>query len=332
MHKTLQEKLVCPRCHGELSWQISSETPIRVESADLDCKACGVSYEVRDGIGNFLLPDHESRDLWREAESGLTRYLREHPRVRTRLLEGPVDRLSPADLFFRAMALEERQAFKEAREVESLARERLYTEAYIDCRESQTGFVIDKISSAKDTVVDLASGRGYLVERILTATDRHVVATDVSPIVLRRNRVRLEAAGLYARSSLLAFDARRTPFRTRSVETLTSNLGLPNIAEPEGLLEELRRIVSGLFLCITHFYPEGDNVNAAALREAGLSSLVHRRMTLARFRAAGWSVEVRNECRGVARPTPPSDLFEGASIDAFPVQETSLTWCVLEAR
>jgi hypothetical protein len=156
-----------------------------------------------------------------------------------------------------------------------------------------------------------------------------VVATDFSPRVLRHDRRRLEHEGLYDRVSLLAFDARHTPFQSGAVKTLTTNLGLPNIQEPGNLLRELRRITGGPFLAISYFYPEHDEANGARIRELGLEALLFRHHALARFHEAGWQVTVANTCQGIARPTPTSVVLAGAKIDALPVAETILEWCVL---
>ncbi|MGC8839721.1 MAG: class I SAM-dependent methyltransferase, partial [Anaerolineae bacterium] len=158
------------------------------------------------------------------------------------------------------------------------------------------------------------------------------VATDFSPRVLRRDRRLLEHLGLRERVSLLALDARRTPFRDGAVATLTSNLGLPNIEHPGDLLRELRRAVSGTFYAISHFYPEEDEANGQVIRGAGLEALLFRRPCLEAFRAAGWEVDVANACRSRALPTPTGVLLEGAGIDALPVAETTLEWCTLVAR
>jgi hypothetical protein len=150
--------------------------------------------------------------------------------------------------------------------------------------------------------------------------------------VLRRDRRWLESFGLYEPVSLLAFDARRTPFKDGVVKTMTTNLGLPNIEEPGPLLRELRRVVGGTFLAISHFYPEDDQANAATIRQAGLSAVLFRRAALEHFVAAGWQVEVANLCTGSACPTPASAVLEGAGIDGLPVAETMLEWCVLVAQ
>ena len=98
------------------------------------------------------------------------------------------------------------------------------------------------------------------------------------------------------------------------------------------MLRELRRIVKGEFLAISHFFPEEDETNAAAIQEAGLSPLLFRGSALDHFAAAGWQTEVANMCMGEALPTPHSALLDGAAgVDALPVAETVLEWCVLLA-
>jgi uncharacterized protein YbaR (Trm112 family) len=332
MHKYLIEILVCPLCHGELDWTLSEQDENRIERGRAHCAACGATYHLRQGIGLFLTPDLPRDDLWEQVDSKLIQYLGQHAEVERRLMDVPLDTLAPADLFFRALVLEERRDYEAAKAVEALAMEGIYTPAYRACSQSQFDYVLEQLSEVEGPIVDLASGRGYLVERLAGSLGQPIVATDFSPRVLRNNRRRWEHFGLYDRVSLLAFDARRTPFRDGGVKTLTTNLGLPNIEQPDKLLPELRRFVTGNFLTISHFYPEDDQVNAAALGEAGLSKLLYRSSAIPLFSSAGWEVKIANLCAGEARPTPKSVILEGAGIDAFPVRETTLDWCVLVAN
>ncbi len=332
MHEYLIELLECTLCHGELAWTIAERQGNRIETAQARCASCGATYPVREGIALFLTPDLPRNDLWNAVDSRLTRYLREHPEIERQLLDTPLNILAPADRFFRALVLEERGEYLAAKAAEDSATAELYTPAYRACHNSQLNYVLERLSTSDDPIVDLASGRGYLAERLARETDRPIIASDFSPRVLRRDRRRLTFFGLYDRVSLLAFDARRTPFKDGVVKTLTTNLGLPNIEQPGHLLQELRRVVAGTFLAISHFYPEDDDENAAAIREAGLATLLFRRAALESFDAAGWQVEVANVCAGTARPTPAGVVLDGAGIDAFPVAETTLEWCVLAAR
>lgn len=360
MNHLLLDILICPACHGVLDWIITQEAAGRIEQAEAHCAACGATYPVRDGIGVFLLPDLPRNDMWEQAGSGLSAYLREHPEVERRLVEPPAETLNPADQFFRAMALEDQGRYAEARSLETLANTGIYTPEYLQCWGSQIDYVAAQLAGGEGPIVDLASGRAYLAEQLVRRLDRPVVITDFSVRVLRRDRAWLSAAGLLERAdtprpysatyaacapdasqpcgelrpagtSLLAFDARRTPFRDGALTDLTTNIGLPNIADPGSLLAELRRITAGAFYAISHFYPEDDAANRAAIRAAGLELMLYRSTALPAFEAAGWRVEEVNTCRGAARPTPASALLEGAGIDTFPVAATTLDWCVLRA-
>jgi len=181
-------------------------------------------------------------------------------------------------------------------------------------------------------LLDLASGRCDLVIELARALPRPIVATDFSPHVLRHDRDWLLHLNLYEDVSLPAFDARRTPFCDGSVETMTTNLGLPNIRKPGKLLEELRRIVSGRLLAISHFFPEEDEANLAALRKRALIDSMLRESLMTAFADAGWRASLRNETLGIARPTTVGEVIEDAGTDALPVADTALKWCVIDAN
>jgi len=331
MHTYLIEMLECPACHGRLNWDITEQTEDRIETAEAHCIACAATYPVLDGIGLFLTPELQRNDLWEQVDSGLIQHLREHPELERQLMEAPLNTLAPTDQFFRASVLAEQDKFMEAQIAADLADKGLYTPEHINCRNSQLDYVVEWLSTTEGPIADLASGLGYLVEKVVRELKRPIVATDFSPNVLRKDRKWLENFGLYNYVSLLAFDARCTPFKDGAITTLTTNLWLPNIEEPGNLLKELHRIVAGAFLAISFFFPEEDETNAKVIHEANLDPLLYRRTALKHFLAAGWNVEVKNSCVGEAHPTPPSVLLDGARIDGLPVADTNLEWCVLFA-
>lgn len=330
MHSYLIDWLQCPACRGELDWAISAQQNDRIETAKAQCRTCNSRYPVHDGIAIFLADDLTREDLWQEAESGLQKHLRQYPEVEQQLLYSPLEALAPADQFFRALVLEERGHYREAKAAEESARTGLYTAELNRCWDRQVAYVLEALASTVEPVVDLATGRGYLVDRLVTATKAPIVATDFSPQVLRRNRRWLETAGLYQRVSLLAFDARQTPFRDRVVQNMTTNLGLPNIRRPGNLPAELRRIISGQFLAISQFYPEQDG-NAGAIEELGLASYLYRQRAVSLLEEGGFQVRVANLCRAIAQPTPEGEILVGARPDRLPEVATELDWCVLEA-
>ena len=332
MQEFLIEMLECPSCHGELNWKIIQHQGDRIEKAEVNCKKCGGTYPVKEGIGLFLTSDLPRNDLWEQLDSQLIQYLRENPQIESKLMDAPLNTLNPADQFFRAQILEERGEFAQAKAIASLARSKLYAPEYLKCYNAQINYFIAQLSIFDGPIIDLASGRGDLAELLVHKLKLPIVFTDFSPQILRRNRRWLEFFGLYDRVSLLAFDARCSPFKDGVIKAMTTNLGLINIEEPENLLSELRRVVSGKFFAISHFYPEDDEVNAEAIKKVGLDQFLFRKQALNSFCKASWQVKMENMMIGKAWPTPKGEVIEGAGIDAFPVTETKLEWGVLTAQ
>jgi uncharacterized protein YbaR (Trm112 family) len=332
MQEFLIEMLECPSCYGELNWKITQHQGERIEEAKVNCKKCGNAYLVKEGIGLFLTPDLPRNDLWEQLDSQLIQYLRENPQIESKLMDVPLNTLNPADQFFRAQILEERGEFAQAKATANFAYSKLYAPEYLKCYNAQINYLIAQLSIFDGPIIDLASGRGDLAELLVRKLKQPIVFTDFSPQILRRNRRWLEFFGLYERVSLLAFDARRSPFKDEAIKMMTTNLGLINIEEPENLLIELRRIVSGKFFAISHFYPEDDEVNAEAIKKLGVDQFLFRNSALEFFYSAGWQVKMENMMIGKACPTPKGEVIEEAGIDAFPVAETKLEWGVLAAQ
>jgi uncharacterized protein YbaR (Trm112 family) len=332
MQDFLIEMLECPSCYGELNWKITQHQGDRIEEAEVNCKKCGGTYPVKEGIGLFLTPDLPRNDLWEQFDSQLIQYLRENLQIESKLMDAPLNTLNPADQFFRAQVLEERGEFAQAKAIANLAYSKLYAPEYLKCNNAQINYLIAQLSIFEGPIIDLASGRGDLAELLIRKLNQPIVFTDFSPQILRRNRRWLDFFGLYERVSLLAFDARRSPFKDEAIEVMTTNLGLINIEKPENLLIELRRIVSGKFFAISHFYSEDDEVNAETIKKFGMDKFIFKNSALESFRATGWQVKMENMMIGRAFPTPKGEVIEGAGIDALPVTETKLEWGTLVAQ
>jgi ubiquinone/menaquinone biosynthesis C-methylase UbiE/uncharacterized protein YbaR (Trm112 family) len=323
--------LQCPACHSSLTWNISEQNGERIETAEAHCTGCDKRYPVTGGIGVFLTAEAESDDLWKQVDSELANFLQANPEVEQRLMQTPLETLAPADQFYRAMVMEERGAILQARGIFDVATTGLYTPEYLICHESQFHYLVHLLSDSTAPIIDLASGRCDLVHRMAQELSQPIIATDISPIILRRDRQWLEAFGLFEHVSLLSFDARRTPFKDGAVQVMTTNLGLANIRHPGPLLRELRRAIAGQFLAIMSFYPLRDEGNARVIQELGLADLLYRANAREQFAAAGWEMRYENICAGRAAQTPTSQILDGAGIDSLPVTETTLEWCTLLA-
>lgn len=315
----LLEILQCPACGGALSWGIDERSANRIHQGRATCIECEAVYPVRDDIAIFLTADLPIEDYWQQADDRLTTMLSQH--------EGLIDQLqtstNPADQFYWGLVLQEQGRFREAETVMRQAERGLYTPGYLEGMERQLRYVVER---AIGPLVDMASGRGGLVERLLRAKVQPVVATDFSPRVLRQNRRRFEVLGLYDQLSLVVCDSRKTPFKNGSVPTLTSHVGLSNVQGEA--VAEWQRISAGRLLATHFFFPPDDEINRHAARELDLETMLFEDTTRQAFVGVGWAMEVANAYPAFASPTPKSDLL-GAGIDGLPVADTELTWCVL---
>ena len=332
MHKFLQDMLICPTCQGNLTWQISKSESNRILEATTTCQSCGTQYPIRDEIGIFLPPDLPRDDLWAQVDSKLVAFFRSHPDIEQRLLHDSLESLNSADQFFRSMLLEAKSDFEVAKTTGERAFQKLYTTEMLDCGEQQMQFVVDSISATDDPIVDLASGRGYLVEKLLKQNIKNpIVMTDFSPQILRRNRQWYSHFGLYDQLSLIACDARYLPFKDSTISTLTTYLGLANISEPGTILVEWKRILDGTLYAVSHLYSEDDDANGDAIHNLGLENFLFEQNVINMFAAVDWKVDIPSRCKAHAMPTPQSELVDGLGIDGLPVAETEIEWCVVTA-
>jgi len=261
-------------------------------------------------------------DSWAVAESAFAAFLRENPAVERALLDSPLESLNGADAYLRAAVLEERG--EEAAAAHRAADEKCYSAEVRAARDGALERVVELAERRDGLLVDVATGRGGLLTRLLAGSSRPLVATDVSPHVLRATERRLPGP------RYVVADACSLPFGDGEAATLVTHVGLANVPGGRRLLRELRRV--GQELIATHvFYPTDDEVNRAAARELGLEELLVRDTALPAFASEGWEVAVEYEREVKAEPTPSSALVPGVGIDSLPIQTTQTTWCVLRA-
>ena len=327
----LTDILVCPVCHGALDWRGSMRVGHRIVQGKAVCSQCQADYPFHEGIGAFLPSHPKADDLWEQVDRETAEFLHGEPVRARRLMDAPLESLSPTDLLVRSFVHASRRDFGAAKIAVDLAIEGLYTPEFRDASKSQMRFLKERLADRPGPIVDLASGRGSLLEFLLPGASQEFVGTDVNTRVLLRDHQYFDFLGLGSKLSLLAFDARHTPFAHQSVPTLVTNVGLANIENPGTLLRELRRVVSGEFLAITIFYPKVEGPNADMIRRLKLEPLLYRRFAVQEFEQAGFPVRVSNSILARARPTPPGVIMHEIRPDRLPVVETELECCTLVA-
>ena len=126
----------------------------------------------------------DNRDAWAENQSGLSQFFREQPEVVRALDEADNMSLNGADLACKSALYKERGLLREAAELFRLAWRKCYPADYVREFESHLDFIAKELAGCPGRVVDIASGRGMLVERLLCGLNTKVTATDVSESVL----------------------------------------------------------------------------------------------------------------------------------------------------
>lgn len=98
-------------------------------------------------------------------------------------------------------------------------------------------FIRDAARQENGFILDIASGRGMLLKRLVPAVqeDVHVIATDLSFEVLQYDRLKLKKICPDGRVSFIACDAAALPLADASVERVVSFFGICNMM---GLTEE----------------------------------------------------------------------------------------------
>lgn len=326
---TLTALLQCPRCAGELNWQVGAHDGDRLAEAEARCGGCSAVYPVRGGVGLFRIPEERPPDPWGQSRSGLLTYLEQNPEVERALIEDPIDSLAPADQYFRSYVLRLRGRWRESIAARRIADQGVYTEAYRAGSERMIDALLSRARERLGVVIDLASGEGMLASR-LARSGLDVVVTDASPSVLASARSRMQADGGEV-AGAVALDARRTPFRSGAIKTLTTFAGLGNIGLSSALASELRRIVGGVLLSVELFFDTTDQQHVDAARNAGLP-FHGRDEWLSTLTAAGFDVRVAVAEPLQLVPTPTGVLIAGAVIDGLPATATRGEWALLEAR
>jgi len=331
MHKHYIDMLVCPVCQNELEWHIKEENEDRIINANISCSSCHEEYEVRDEIAVFLTNQLARNDLWEQGESGLEKYFKEEPEIYEKLMNTPEEELNGTDYWYKASYFEMKRDFSTSSKMYEQAFKKIYTQEYIDGWDSQMDFIIKNIKD-NEPVVDIASGKGYLVERLLRQTENYIVATDFSPTILLRNKEYYKYKDLYNKLSLIAFDARKTPFRDNSISTMTSNMGLQNIEQAGEVINEMNRITKKTFMPVMFFIDKEDKVHMDLMNTVGNVAYATRENALETFKRAAWHVEIFNSFMANIKPTPKGEILEGAGIDGFPIEDTTIEYCVIQGR
>ncbi|MCL2772484.1 MAG: methyltransferase domain-containing protein [Oscillospiraceae bacterium] len=318
MFNFLKEILICPECHGELMWEIMNENKIHIIEAEVKCLRCNKIYEVKNGIGRFVEYENSS-DGWQDDENWLNDLIGNNPDVRKKLMTTDIEEMNAADIVIRYMVHKAEGNISEAEKLIEIINKKAYKEETIKANLSQLDYIVNSLKDENDFILDVASGEGSLISKFLENTDTCLISSDISFNVLEKAKKSTEEKGFSDRVSYIAFDLNKSPFKEKTVKTITSFLGLQNIPYPE-VFKEMRRICNGKLYMACVFCCEDNIVNLRALEKGGSDKTWVKNKFIDEFNKVGFTSIVENSIITLDDPTPVGEIVKGATIDGYPVE------------
>ncbi len=136
-----------------------------------------------------------------------------------------------------------------------------HAEKYVNSETHAKGSDLDALMSWLDPaaswkVLDIATGGGHVAKR-LSPHVQHVVATDLTPLMLTAARTHLDSSSCSNVTFVIA-DAERLPFLDASFDAVTCRIAAHHFPHPDRFLKEAARVLrpGGKLVLIDNIVPE----------------------------------------------------------------------------
>ncbi len=302
--------LQCPSC----------EPSLKIRNQGFFCDKCDRQYSKRAGLYDFLL---SGEDQWARVGKG---FMNGQEEMERRLLETPLEELSPSDRLIRAVALWFKGDFEEYEKIAKESLKGVYTDEYNDAMKKSFDNTVDLVRQEEGIVLDLATGMGGLLQKLLSSTERDFISVDISPTSSLSLLQYLRFRNWDNRVVQLIADAAHLPLRDKSIDVITTAVGFQNMQDAEPVFKEIRRVSRKLVaLCI--FMDKGDT-NLAFVKDKSLHVADLFKKELEKV---GWSASLENTLRACVEPTPQSEIL-GIRPDRIPVVPTVFEFTTVVAE
>lgn len=168
-----------------------------------------------------------------------------------------------------------------------------------------------ELNNLTGTVMDLGTGLGMMLERILNGTEAFAIATDIDPNVLLSTKRDFEKRE-YRNTLFVATDAKHLALRSSSVDHITSFAGINNITDPEEVMSELYRVLKpgGTAVVMASFVDEETPSSELAEDYGLLDAYLHDRFI---------EISENNGLEVVKDSEASSVVWEENEMDIFPI-------------
>lgn len=178
-----------------------------------------------------------------------------------------------------------------------------------------------------DYVLDFASGKCLLADALNESVNCHIVVSDINPFIVMQAQQEFKKYSNCEKLSFMVFDIKRSPFRDKSIDTVTTLLGLQNIIPCKGVIEEIDRIAK-VFLNISAYLTEMRPENMAVLNKFHIAEAWIKEQFEAATEQLGW--QRKQICtivelgRGISR----EEMETRFAVMKFPVKDEKMEYAL----
>lgn len=260
MDKKLIKQVICPMCRSELEWEIKREFDGKVIDGCAKCANCNEIYPIRDEVGIFLPAKFQNMKIWERSERVIVQ-------KKEKVFNNKINQISiqkPSELLD---MIRMRNTVGKVRN-EDLYQQYMETIGMPDTVHKLVYLAQKCAEEAEsiDYILDFASGRCLLAAALRNSKSCHIIISDINPLIVSQAKQEFEKSGNCTNLSFMVFDIKKSPFKDKSIHTVTTLLGLQNIIPSNGVLEEINRIAD-VFLNISAFLTEELAENMEVLKK-----------------------------------------------------------------
>jgi len=108
-------------------------------------------------------------------------------------------------------------------------------------------------------ILDLATGTGDLAIAAMKLDPKHITGIDISPLMLKIGKAKIDKRGLSGRIELIPGDSEKISFSDNSFDVAMVAFGVRNFADPYKGLSEMNRVlrIGGLVMILEFSKPSG---------------------------------------------------------------------------
>ena len=250
---------------------------------ELKCAECGKKYSSREGV--YILIDRKSSGIrWKWDRRTLSKNYR-------------ADTLLSYDKLISSEIRKAREKWWEA-----------------------AGRFIEEITGV---TVDIGTGMGLMLEKLMDGRSTSIIATDIDPSILLSTS---RAFGKSRRNDIiyLSTDARKLALKDGIADYVTSFAGINNITGTSQVLSEVYRIMkdNATFLMMEAFVDEGTE-SADLADDYGLKDGYISDSLIPLLESQGFRIQSQIEAS--------SAIWRENPMDVFPVDGDRVYYCIIEA-